>query len=186
MCKSLAKANAEGQQEIDEANHQIRVNDGENKATTAKIKGNKFTVDFSKRNADSYANALAIKKNVNKFREYAVRATGGLSKSSLTDANQSNRANRNKYNAVLAMVSNKEAVAEIAGGEKLMRDYNRNQAIYKGQISKSLEKFIPQPGSPGRFWADQNQFMRGVSAVNQVASAASSIYSGGKTMDFWG
>ena len=182
----MQEAQAEGQQEVDEFNQQIKINDGENKATTAKIKGNKFTVDFSKRNADSYANALAIKKNVNKFREYAVKATGGLSKSSLTDANQSNRANRNKYNAVLAMVSSKEAVAEIAGGEKLKRDFSRNEALYRGQIAKSLQNFIPQPGSPGRFWADQNKFMRGVNTVNQVASAAASIYSGGQTLDIWG
>jgi len=186
MCKSLAKAQAQGQQEIDEANHQIRINDGENKATTAKIKGDKFLVDRTKRNADSLAFALKIRKGVNKFREYATRATGALSKVSLTDANQSNRANRNKYNAVMAMVSSKEALAETAGGEKLRRDFNRNTAIYKAQMAKSLEKFIPQPGSPGRFWADQNQFMRTVNTINQVASAATSIYSGGKTMKLWG
>ena len=178
----MAKAQAEGQQEIDEANHQIRINDGENKATTAKIKGNKFLIDRTKRDADSWAFALKIRKGVNKFREYGTKVAGALSKASLTASNQSNRANRNKYNAVMAMVGGKAALAETAGGEKLRRDFSRNNAIYKAQMAKSLEKFIPQPGSPGRFWADQNQFMRGVSAINQVASAATSIYSAGQTL----
>ena len=183
MCKSLAKARAEGQQEIDEANHQIRINDGENKATTAVIKGNKFLIDRTKRNADSLAFALKIRKGVNKFREYGTKVAGALSKASLTASNQSNRANRNKYNAVMAMVGSKEVLSETAGGEKLRRDFSRNNAIYKAQMAKSLEKFIPQPGSPGRFWADQNKFMRGVSAVGQVASAATSVYTlGAKDM----
>ena len=182
----MAKAQAEGQQEIDEANAQIQENDQENRVTTAKIKGDKFLVDKTKRDADSWAFALKIRKGVNKFREYATRASGALSKASLTASNQSNRANRNKFNAVMAMVSGKEALAETAGGEKLRIDFNRNTAIYKAQMAKSLEKFVPIAGSPGRFWADQNQFMRGVSAVNQVASAAASIYSGGQTLDIWG
>ena len=178
----MAKAQAQGQQELDEANAQIKENDQENRVTTAKIKGNKFLINKTKRDADSWAFALKIRKGVNKFREYGTKVAGALSKASLTASNQSNRANRNKYNAVMAMVGGKAALAETAGGEKLRRDFSRNNAIYKAQMAKSLEKFIPQPGSPGRFWADQNQFMRGVSAINQVASAATSIYSAGQTL----
>ncbi len=137
----------------------------------------------SKRDADARWRALKVRKNVNKFRQYAMQASAGYSRSSLGDSNQSNRANRNKFNAVIGMVAQKEAIAEEHGGQILRRKYNENDAIYKANIAQTVQNFIPQAGNPGRFWADQNQFMRGIQTVGQIASTASSIYSGGKF--FW-
>ena len=175
----MAKAQAEGQQEIDEANWQSKKNLLAIKETTAEIKKDDAVIKKSKRDADARWGALKVRKNVNKFREYAVKASAGYSKVSLGDGNQSNRANKNKFNAVIGMVAQKEAIAEEHGGQILRRKYNENDAIYKATIAQTVQNFIPQAGSPGRFWADQNKFMRGIQTVGQVASVAMSIPTGG-------
>ena len=183
----MEKARAEGQQEIDEANWQSKKNLITIKETTADVKLSDALVKKTKRDADVRYGALKIAKNVNKFREYATRASAGFSKVAGTSSgasNISNRANRNKYNAVLAMVAQKAAIAEESGGQILRRKYNENQAIYQAQVARSLENFVPVAGSPGRFWADQNQFMRGFNAAGQVASVASTV-SGIGTGNWW-
>ena len=184
----MAKAQAEGQQEIDEANWQSKKNLLAIKETTATIKKDDAVVKKSKRDADARWGALKVRKNVNKFREYAVKASGGYSRVSLGDGNVSSKANRNKFNAVIGMVAQKEAIAEESGGQILRRKYNENDAIYKATIAQTVQNFIPQAGSPGRFWADQNQFMRGINPVNQIASAVSTVATAGGTGGFgiWG
>ena len=177
----MAKAQAEGQQKIDDANWQSKKNLLAIKETTAEIKKDDAVIKKSKRNADARWGALKVRKNLNKFREYAVKASAGYSRVSLGDGNVSSKANRNKFNAVIGMVAQKEAIAEEHGGQILRRKYNENDAIYKATIAQTVQNFIPQAGSPGRFWADQNQFMRGIQTVNQIASAATSIYSFGTT-----
>ena len=174
----MEKARAEGQQEIDEANWQSKKNLISIRETTADVKLSDALVKKTKRDADVRYGALKIAKNVNKFKEYATRASAGFSKVAGTSSgasNISNRANRNKYNAVLAMVAQKAAIAEETGGQILRRKYNENQAIYQAQVARSLENFIPQAGSPGRFWADQSQFMRGLNTVGQVTNIAMGI-----------
>ena len=187
----MEKARAEGQQEIDDANWQVKKNLLSIKETTADVKIADALVKKTKRDADVTYGALKIAKNVNKFREYATRASAGFSKVAGTSSgasNISNRANRNKYNAVLAMVAQKEAIAEETGGQILRRKYNENQAIYQAQLAQTLQNFIPQAGSPGRFWADQNKFMRGLDTAGQIASTASTIYTAGGQdgLGLWG
>ena len=188
MCQSQQKANAEGQQKIDDANWQSKKNLLAIKETTAEIKKDDAIVKKSKRNADARWRALKVRKNVNKFREYAVKASAGYSRVSLGDGNVSSKANLNKFNAVIGMVAQKEAIAEEHGGQILRRKYNENEAIYKATIAQTVQNFIPQAGNPGRFWADQNKFMRGVQTVGRIASTASTIATAGGTGGFgwWG
>lgn len=184
----MAKAQAEGQQEIDEANWQSKENLLRIKESTATIKKDDAVIKKSKRDADARWGALKVRKNVNKFKEYAVKAAAGYSKVSLGDGNVSSKANLNKFNAVIGMVAQKEAIAEEHGGQILRRKYNENDAIYKATIAQTVQNFIPQAGSPGRFWADQNQFMRGIQTAGQIASTAASIYTAGgqSGLKLWG
>ena len=177
----MQKARAEGQQEIDEANWQSKKNLISIRETTADVKLSDALVKKTKRDADARYGALKIAKNVNKFRQYATQASADFLGAGTSSGayNVSNRANRNKYNTVLAMVAQKAAIAEESGGQILRRKYNENQAIYQAQVARALENFIPQPGSPGRFWADQNKYMRGLDTVGQVASVAMGIPTSG-------
>lgn len=182
----MEKARAEGQQEIDEANWQSKKNLITIRETTADVKLSDALIKKTKKDADARYGALKIAKNVNKFRQYATQASADFLGAGTSSGayNVSNRANRNKYNAVLAMVAQKAAIAEESGGQILRRKYNENQAIYQAQVARALENFVPVAGSPGRFWADQNQFMRGLNAAGQAASVASTV-SGIGTGNWW-
>ena len=182
MCKSIAKANAEGQQEIDEANWQIKKNNLKIKETTSKISQDLSFINLTKRNSDAAYQGMKMWKNTRKFSEYATKLGSKVYGQGVSggSGNVSRTAGRNTMQQIYAVTANAQHKADMFSGPVFRRELNKNNAIYKAEIAKSVQSIIPQAGSPGRFWADQNQFMRGLSVATQVASVAMPFLPGGQ------
>ena len=152
------------------------------KETTAKNSQALSFINLTKRNSDAAYQGIQIQKNTRKFSEYATKLESKVYGQGVSggSGNVAASAGRNTLQQIRAVTANAQHKADMFSGPVLRREFNKNAAIYKAEIAKSVQSIIPQAGSPGRFWSDQPVGMRFLNIATQAASVAMPFLPGGQ------
>tara|TARA_R100001594_G_scaffold105281_1_gene139870 strand:- start:4252 stop:4830 length:579 start_codon:yes stop_codon:yes gene_type:complete len=182
MCKSQQKLNAEAQQEIDDQTWASKKNLLKIKENTAQEAGNLALMNLTKRDSEAVYTAIKYQKNTRKFSQYAEQLGSKIYGQGVSggSGNVSRTAGRNAMMKIYSITAQAQHKADEFSGPMLRQALNKNNAIYKAEIAKSVQSLIPQAGSPGRFWSDQSKGARFLNTATQVASVAMPFLPGGQ------